>query len=124
MLKLSPSSAHTCGRLLFNPEQLRFEQCFHNSGAVDGDEWSPPTPAEFVNLPGYQFLACPRLSFDEHGEVGCRDPLDTIAHGANRQARTDERSRTVAAASGTGQGPSAVCPFDLEQQACDLRPRR
>src|SRR6185295_940068 len=66
VLELSSSSPDPGGGSLFDPEELGFEQRFHEGGAVDGDERALPAPAEIVNLTGDELLADPALPFQEY----------------------------------------------------------
>jgi hypothetical protein len=49
-----------------------------------------------VNLARHQLLTDAAFAFDEHGEVGVRDPLDAVAEQTHHIAGADERSSSVA----------------------------
>ena len=103
VLELAAPAAHAGGRPLLDPEQLRLEQRLDDGGAVDRDERPLPAPTELVDLPRDELLARSRFALDEYGEIGCRDALDALAHGADRLARADERRGAV------GRGPCRYC---------------
>ncbi len=56
----------------FEAEQFGLEQSLGNGGAVDRDERPGLARSGFVDGPGEQALACPRLTEDQDGrKVAC-----------------------------------------------------
>ena len=67
-LELAGSVAIRTGEAsLHVSEELRLEQCFRESCAVHGDEWSRCTVAELVNAIGYELLA--NTTFARHEDL-------------------------------------------------------
>src|SRR5688500_16033471 len=56
-------------------EELRFEQSFRKSAAVDRDEFAP-APGVVMDGAGDELFPGPRFTGDEHGRGGLRDALD------------------------------------------------
>ena len=121
VLELAAPPAHAGRRPLLDPEQLRLEQRLDDRGAVDGNEGPLAPPAQLVNLPRHELLAGARFAFDEHREIGRGHALDAVAHGANREARSDERRRAVHAVPAGQAAPLRA--FDLEDERGDVRRR-
>ena len=95
MLEL-PSSAADAGRgSLLDAEQLRLEQRFDERRAIDGDERPVAARAQFVDLPGDEFLAHAGLAFQQNGEIGDRDALDARTQCLHRGRRSDKRRGAV-----------------------------
>ena len=123
VLELASSSAHAGGSAVLDPEQLRFEQRLDDRGAIDGNEGALPAATQLVNLARDELLAGPRFPFDQDREIGARDALDSLADGPNRQARADERRRTVSPSARGRYRPPAVRAFQLQQESRHLRCR-
>ena len=118
-LAAPPADAGRCP--LLDPEQLRLEQRLDDGRAVDGDKGPLVTPAELVNLTRDELLAGARFAFYEDREIRRGHALDAVAHGANRDARSDEGRRAVHAVAAR-QAPS-LRAFDLEDERGDVRRR-
>ena len=57
MLELATTPPYAGRRALLNPKQFGLDQGLDQCRAVDRDKRALPPAAEFVNLPGDQFLA-------------------------------------------------------------------
>ncbi len=121
VLELAAPPADAGRRPLLDPEQLRLEQRLDDGGAVDGDERALVPAAQLVNLSRDELLAGARFALDEHGEIGRGHALDAVAHGANREARSDEGRRAVRAVAARQAAPLRA--FNLEEQRGDVRRR-
>ena len=95
VLELSTPPTHAGRRPLLDPEQLRFEQRLDDRRTVDGDERPLVPPTELVNLAGDELFARAALALDEHSEIGRGHTLDPVAHGPDREARSDQGRRAV-----------------------------
>ena len=71
-------------------EQLRFQQCLRDGGAVHLDERHVPLGAAVVNRPRHQLLAGPRLARDEHGALGLGHALGPVDDLLHRPAAADD----------------------------------
>jgi len=61
-------------------EELAFEQCFDDGGAIDRDEPAARARTQFVQCPGSQFLAGPRIAGHEGDTSVRRQPADQAEH--------------------------------------------
>src|SRR5579862_1835442 len=64
VFKFASPPAYSCGRPLFDSEQFRFEQCFNECGAIDGDEGSAAAATQVVNLVRHKLLADATLALE------------------------------------------------------------
>ena len=120
-LELAPPAAHAGGGALLDPEQLRLDQGLDDRGAVDGDERAAPAATEFVDLPRDELLAGARFAFDQDGEVGGRDALDSLAHGRGWRALDPINGAAPSSRRGRRRRPRAL---DLHEQRGDMRADR
>src|SRR5262245_60027378 len=70
-------------------EQLRFEQTFGDSAAVDGDEWPVASRDMLAHGLRDQLLARAALSHNQDRQVGPRDFFDQGVTAAHRRRRSD-----------------------------------
>jgi hypothetical protein len=63
-------------RAALEAEQLAFEKCLGNRGAVHGDHRALGSPAVLADHPGHQLLTRPRLASDQDSGLGRRDAAD------------------------------------------------
>ena len=119
VLELPAATAHARRRAFLYSKELGLEQGLDDRGAVDGDEGALAPATELVNLPGDELLARARFTLDENGEICRGDALDSIAHGPNREARTNQRRRAVDTIA-AGMAPS-LSSFNLEDEPGDMR---
>ena len=79
MLELAAAATHASGGPFFDAEELRFKECFDQCRAVDGDERTISSSAQFMNLPGDELLAHPAFPFEQDGEIGAGHTFDLMA---------------------------------------------
>jgi cytoskeletal protein CcmA (bactofilin family) len=73
-------------------EQLRFEQGFRQSGAVDEDERLLRPRALRMNHARHDFLSGAALAFDQHGDVAARHFVRDKVHLADGLAVADQQA--------------------------------
>ena len=64
-------------------KQFTFEKMLGNRGAVDGDKRPRGTGTQIVDGARRQFLAGTAFTGNEHGGVGCGDPMDNLLNFFN-----------------------------------------
>jgi hypothetical protein len=74
--------------------------------------------AQIVDLARDQLLACPRLAFDQDGEIRRGDALDPLADPADPGTRPDQRRGAIRL---PDLRPASTPLFDLDQQGGELR---
>ena len=123
VLELPAPAADAGRRAVLDAEELRLEQRLDDRRAVDRDERPLAPPAQIVDLPRDELLARARLSPSMRIVKSVdSDPLDALAHLADRPARPDERRRAIAADARELRRASQRA-LDLQHQRGDMRRR-
>lgn len=79
----------------FVPKEFRGYQLLRDRAAIEDLERSISPGTGGVNRVGKQFLACSRLSFKHHGQIGPRHAHCRLLGGLELRAPTDELAETV-----------------------------